>query len=887
MKLPHNWETERTLLGGLLIDMPQLADVMEKVKAEDFHKPAHQHLFALFIEMSEQGRGGDLVAVIDEVGRRPDAERFGGVAYIGALPNACPSVENLNVYAIRVREHAVRRRLVMAARAMVEDVNEGEKDLIRLLDDAEKSIFDISQLSGNRDWHPLSTLVDEQILEIQRRQQLMQEMRASGQTIMLTGIPTGFADLDRMLAGLQKSDLLILAARPAMGKCLSAAAEVLLSDGRVQRIGEVVRRGEGEVLSLGEDGRLSAARIGAVVDDGMKPVFRVTTRLGRQVETTLSHPFLTVSGWRQLAEICVGEHIAVPRRLPVAGTTPVRECELRLLGLLIGDGGLTQTCPAFTSASARMRDDFTDALSAFGGIVWREESHGGRTPTIKVRAAEMGSEAAALGDEERLQRGNPLTQWLREIGLWGCGAAEKFIPDLIFTAPPEQIALFLSRLFATDGWATVLKTGQAQIGYGTVSERLARQIQHLLLRFGVVGCLHRRTVLYRAERRVCWQISVTDAASLRAFIREVGIFGKEEAVERVAAALAARTGRGHTNMDVVPGGVWALLDAARGAESWASVARRAGIAPGNLHIGKNLSRERLGRLAAALGQAEAARLADSDLWWDEVVAVEPLGLQQVYDLTVPVRHNFVANDVLVHNTAFALNIALAAAEKGKVGVGVFSLEMGRHQLVNRLLCAHAMVDSSKVRIGALDNEQDWPKLSAAAADLHALPMYIDDTPGLTIAQLRSKSRRLKAECPSLGLIVVDYLQLMQGGGGAKESREQAISTISRGMKILAKELQIPVVALSQLNRSLESRTDKRPMMSDLRESGAIEQDADIIMFIYRDEVYNDDSADKGIAEIIIAKQRSGPIGTVRLAFLGQFTLFRDYADPTRLPDGYA
>jgi replicative DNA helicase len=224
-------------------------------------------------------------------------------------------------------------------------------------------------------------------------------------------------------------------------------------------------------------------------------------------------------------------------------------------------------------------------------------------------------------------------------------------------------------------------------------------------------------------------------------------------------------------------------------------------------------------------------------------------------------------------TAFALNIALAAAEKAGVGVGVFSLEMGRHQLVNRLLTAHARVDASKVRVGELDMSMDWPRLNEASDALHALPFYVDDSPGLSIAQLRSKARRLKQECPHLGLIIIDYLQLMQGSGNPKESREQIISNISRGLKILAKELQVPVVALSQLNRSLEARTDKRPMRSDLRESGAIEQDADVILFIYRDEVYNEDSPDKGVAEIIIAKQRNGPIGDIKLLWQHDFTRF--------------
>lgn len=224
-------------------------------------------------------------------------------------------------------------------------------------------------------------------------------------------------------------------------------------------------------------------------------------------------------------------------------------------------------------------------------------------------------------------------------------------------------------------------------------------------------------------------------------------------------------------------------------------------------------------------------------------------------------------------TALALNLLRHAAVEGGVAVGMFSLEMPRGQLVTRMLCAEARVDAGKVRSGFLSRQDDWPRLVEAAEVLYHKPIFIDDTPALTVTQVRSKTRRLKSEHPDLGLVVVDYLQLMQGSGGPRESREQAISSISRGLKGLAKELDVPVIALSQLNRGVEARNDKRPQLSDLRESGAIEQDADIILFIYRDEYYNKDSADVGVAEVIVAKQRNGATGTVKLAFQGQLLRF--------------
>lgn len=222
-------------------------------------------------------------------------------------------------------------------------------------------------------------------------------------------------------------------------------------------------------------------------------------------------------------------------------------------------------------------------------------------------------------------------------------------------------------------------------------------------------------------------------------------------------------------------------------------------------------------------------------------------------------------------TAFALNIAANAALKGNTAVAVFSLEMSKEQLVNRILCSESMVDSNKVRTGKLE-EDDWTKLAGTIGPLSEAEIYIDDTPGINIMEIRAKCRKLKLE-KNIGMVVIDYLQLIQGSGKRSGSREQEISEISRSLKILAKELNVPVIALSQLSRAAEQRPDHRPMLSDLRESGAIEQDADIVMFLYRDDYYNQDSEKKDIAEVIIAKHRGGSTGTVELLWLGSYTKF--------------
>ncbi len=264
----------------------------------------------------------------------------------------------------------------------------------------------------------------------------------------------------------------------------------------------------------------------------------------------------------------------------------------------------------------------------------------------------------------------------------------------------------------------------------------------------------------------------------------------------------------------------------------------------------------------------------------ELITGVPTGFERIDDMTSGLQNSdliIVAGRPSMGKTAFALSIAQNAALDSQIPVAIFSLEMSKEQLAFRLLASEARVDSQRMRKGFL-GEMDWPKLTEAAGRLSEAPMYIDDTPAISVLEMKAKSRRLKAD-KGLGLIVVDYIQLMRGSNTSRDSREQEISEISRSLKALAKELQLPVIALSQLNRKVEDRPNRRPQMADLRESGAIEQDADVIAFIYRDEVYNkaDDNPEKGKAEIIIGKQRNGPTGTVKLAFLNQFTAFENLA----------
>lgn len=272
----------------------------------------------------------------------------------------------------------------------------------------------------------------------------------------------------------------------------------------------------------------------------------------------------------------------------------------------------------------------------------------------------------------------------------------------------------------------------------------------------------------------------------------------------------------------------------------------------------------------------------------ELITGVPTGYDDIDRMTSGLQSSdliILAGRPSMGKTALAMNIVQNAAIMNKVPVGVFSLEMSKEQLGMRMLCSVSRVDSQDLRTGFI-KDPDWPKLARATGILSEAPIFIDDTPAMSILEMRAKSRRLKAE-HNIGLVVVDYLQLMRGRGNV-ERREQEISEISRSLKAMAKELDLPVIALSQLNRSLESRPNKRPQLSDLRESGAIEQDADVICFLYRDEIYNksEDNPKRGMAEVIIGKQRNGPTGIVELTFIDKFTTFENYSR-LEVPASYA
>jgi replicative DNA helicase len=803
---PHSIEAEESLLGAMLLSEQAIAAVTNIVTAEDFYRPAHRHIFDAVQALYGAGQGVDPVTVAEELEQAGVIESVGGSAKLISLQARTPAITNAEHYAHIVEEKALLRRLIATANDVAELGYSPLDDIEKTIDSAESMMFAVAQRRNTDSMASLAPLLDASLEQLEM-------LYERGDAI--TGTPTGYTDLDTQLAGLQPGALIVVGARPAMGKCLAWDTPIVDPlTGEMRTMARNHARAQlgvtSPVFSLTDSLRLTTSEPSDHIDDGLKPVFRVTTALGRTVRCTLTHPFRTMQGWTPLGSLSVGDRIAVPRELPVFGTDVLPGEEVSLLGLLLGDGTLTMGNPH--PGSVRFTNSNEEIVAEAGRCA---EALGTRL----VASGRPGEYRFSAGRGCRPGESGVL-QLVREHELAGCSSHTKHVPAAVYRLPRVQLACFLNRLFATDGWASTSASGANQIGFASVSEALARGVQHLLLRFGVVGALRRKRVMYRGVERHCWQVVITHRPSLVRFAAEIGILGKQEAVGRLLDCVAAKRSA-HPGGDTVPAQVWEHLDVARGERSWAELARAVGGAQTNLHVGQRaIGRERLGRMAAVLDHEPVSQLAESDVWWDRIVEIEYDGYDQVYDITVPGEHNFVAADVFVHNTAFALGIAGHAAVREQRPVLFFSLEMGHLELTQRLIAAEARIDATKLRTGRL-TDADWTKITKAMGRLGEGQLWIDDNPALTVTEIRSKARRLQDRLGQpLGLIVVDYLQLMSGRGSA-ESRQVEVAEISRGLKVLARELQTPVMALSQLSRQLELRADKRPMLADLRESGCL------------------------------------------------------------------
>ncbi|PIS03257.1 MAG: replicative DNA helicase [Chlamydiae bacterium CG10_big_fil_rev_8_21_14_0_10_42_34] len=939
---PNSKESEMMVLGCMLTNVNALNIAADSLNDLDFYYTEHQTIYTTLKAAYRADKPADIHLIGEELKRQNKLDAIGGISYLTTLAQYAGTSAFIEEYVQLVREKAILRQMVSTAQGIEKVALEEPPDVLAALDQAQSQFFQISQENQKQGGITLKDLISglkaetklPYLKELQERQQTFQE-KGPGES-GITGIPTHFIDIDKMLNGFNNSNFMILAARPSMGKCVTGDTQILNPEtGGLLPISELVKNRKGQVVTLDKDLKLKQKRPSAFVADGVKPTFKITTALGKEIEATAVHPLLTLQGWKRLEELKVTDRIAIPRRLPFFGKNKWPEHRLKMLAYLIADGNLTNLQPRFTNVNPKIVADFESAAHKFGPIRVRKEKSRDRAPTYSI-ALERGALAhardrfaqsfqslsrakkqianqvlsslgtyskhlvyqwgyggcmptkkVALALEEQipelpslsdLVRDNPVTEMIKELGLLGKDSHQKFLPKPIFELSQENLALFINRLFSCDGTAYVANCAGRPfpvIAYSSVSKPLIQQLQHLLLRFGIISKVRAKKTTCNHKNFPSFELEIHAKEDLITFCEQIGIYGKEEAVSAVLKQ-AQNTNSGWTK-DSIPIEIWEMIRAKKGNRSWPNLFKAKGlIPPSNQHDGKRcIRRDTLQKIAHVLDDPELMQIATSDLYWDRITEIIPTGEKEVFDLSVETTHNFVANDIIVHNTAIAINLAENICFRDHIPVGFFSLEMGASQILHRIISSQAEVESEKILTGSLSGSE-YQRVVAAVNMMQKDVMIIDDQPGLKITDIRARARRMK-EAYNVGFIVIDYLQLISGSGNGRtsENRQTEISEISRMLKTLARELNIPILCAAQLSRKVEERPGHRPMMSDLRESGSLEQDADVVMMLFRRDYY--DKYDKpGLAELIISKNRHGPVGDVQLVFRKEIGQFANY-----------
>jgi replicative DNA helicase len=845
---PHDMDAEMSVIGSVLLDPLSIAKVLQFLHPEDFYRENNGQIYRAALNLFALGEPIDNVTLAAQLQTMGLLDRVGGRTQLASMQSAVPTAANIEYYGRIVKEKAYKRRLISAGG---EIAGLGFNDSIEAEDAVNQAQSMVFGVADDRDQRELSKLYD--LLGPAMERITLQMESGHG----IVGIPSGFHDLDRMTGGFKDSDLIIVAGRPAMGKCIKHDSLIVnTATGERLTIEEAVRRNIPNVFGFGLDGAIKPHAIGDWIDSGVKPCFKVTTRTGRSVEVTGHHPFLTARGWQPLHDIVVGEKIAVPRRVDCFGTdTSLELGQVRLLAYFVAEGSLTAGTPGFTNADPDLVSDFHGQVQQF-------------FPSLHLRQHRITYYPSGSAGSKR----NPLKAWLREFDLMGKRAEAKRFPACAWKWDRQRLGAFIRVLMSCDGTIYSM-AGYPRIEFAVASEGLAEDLHHAFVRFGIVA------KLWKKKDR-CWRVEITEPTSVERYQQEIGWIGeKARRFQRFAEPRSS-------NVGMLPNQIWVDIRASAHARGL-TVTQLSVLAgePGagrrgfNPHRVRGITPGRLANYADVLRDRRLSQLASDQIYWDEIVSITPTGEHQVYDLTVPETHNFIAQDILVHNTSWVLNVALHAALETKKSIAIFSLEMSKEQLTERLLTEQAQIDAQRMHRGLL-TESEFDRVANALGPLGEASIFIDDTPVMDELTLQLKARQAKMR-HGIDMILIDYLQLMHGRKGGDDNRVQEVSAISRALKGLARELRVPVIAISQLSRAPEQRPDKRPILSDLRESGSIEQDSDVVMFLFRPEYYKSDER-PGIAEVIVAKHRNGPTGTIELKFRRDHTRF--YNLETRRPE---
>ncbi|WP_372443019.1 replicative DNA helicase [Mycolicibacterium baixiangningiae] len=836
---PHDAAAEQAVLGGMLLSKDAIADVLERLRPGDFYRPAHQNVYDAILDLYGRGEPADAVTVAAELDRRGLLRRIGGAPYVHTLISTVPTAANAGFYATIVAEKALLRRLVEAGTRVVQYGYAGADgaDVADVVDRAQAEIYDVVDRRSSEDFVVLENLL----------QPTMDEIDAiASQGGISRGVPTGFTELDELTNGLHSGQMIVIAARPGMGKALALDTPLPTPDGWTT-MGEVA---VGDQL-IGEDGR--PTRVVAATDVMVgRPCYEVEFSDGTTIVADAEHQWLTdTRASRRSAEsaaVRTTQEIAATLRCQTAdrrlnhsvmNAAPLQASARELLvppytlGAWLGDG--TTASAQITSADPeilmRIEGEGVEAhpstsapyryqlkLPAPVAIAPRPcevcgaefvpqtsqvrtcgRSCGGRVrfvsaPVPAPTCERCGGKSCGLRlCQSCRNEAGTLQGRLRAIGVLG----DKHIPKDYLRASEAQRRAVLAGLLDTDGTVTV----GGGVQFSVTNMRLAADVAELIVSLGYRCQTATKVVKGRTE-------SSSTAYTLN-FSTDDEVFG---------------------------------------------LSRKA-----------ILHKERRGAASTARSSSRF------------IVDVRPVP-------SVPVRcvevdnasHMYLASRSMVptHNSTLGLDFMRSCSIKNQLPSVIFSLEMSKSEIVMRLLSAEAKIKLADMRSGRMSDD-DWTRLARRMSEISEAPLYIDDSPNLTMMEIRAKARRLHQKA-GLRLIVIDYLQLMTSGKKV-ESRQQEVSEFSRNMKLLAKELEVPVIAMSQLNRGPEQRTDKKPMLSDLRESGAIEQDADMVILLHRPDAFERDDPRGGEADLIVAKHRNGPTKTITVAHQLHLSRFANMA----------
>ncbi len=792
MENMYNLNIERAVLSAIVFDPETYEEIAAKLMSHDFYLPFHQHIFAAMEELNREEKPLDeefLRSKLVSMGK------FDEVAMLDLL-SANP-ISNTSAYLSEIKAKSSKRALATLATEIKKVVIEDDLPADEVMNLVEKKLYEITQNNINEDFRDSKNITLAMMDEINR-------LKALGNS-KLIGTDTGFKNLNDKTSGFGKGDLVIIAARPAMGKCLGKGTKVLMFDGTLKKV-EDVQVGD---LLMGDD---STSRKVLSLARGKEEMYWVRQNKGIDYRVNKSH-ILSLKRSRNegkhqhgdVLNIELSEYIEKSDKfksnykgykVSVEFNSKDLEVDPYFIGLWLGDG---------RSSDVRIATQDEEVVSYLESYA---KALGKKLHDYKVEGkCDMYGITNLQNENEKKDLKDSLQSKLRAMNL----IENKHIPQNYMSGNTEQRLALLAGLIDSDGYYDdeyhVMEIVQKR-------ESLAKEIKLLADSLGF-------------------------RVSLKAKKASIKSIGYECEVFRVRIV---------GDLDKIP---------------------------------------------TKIERKKARPLRSKREYKHTGIQIEYDKVDDYYGFVLDGNHLFLLEDMTVtHNTALVLNMALKAIERNE-GVAFFSLEMPAEQLMLRLLSAKTSIPLQALRVGDLTDEQ-WSQLSAATSELSEKKLFVDDGGYATIHHVRSKLRKLKGQHPEISVAIIDYLQLMSGEG--KEGRQQEVSEISRGLKQLARELQIPIVALSQLNRGVESRDNKRPMLSDLRESGAIEQDADIILFVYRDDVYreamekekemkakaegkeyNSEFSKKSEedAEIIIGKQRNGPTGTVNLVFQKKFTRFVD------------